>query len=446
MNIAIIGCGYVGLTTAAVLANCGYKVKAVEIDHKRLSVLKQGKSFFYEIGVDELIKEALDSKNLFFGDKVEDSIGDAEVIFSCVGTPDKDDGSSNLDFVYDVAEKVSRYAHDGSIFVQKSTVPVGTGQRIKALFNKAGKKIDYVSNPEFLREGTAISDSLWFDRAVAGGKSKKAVNKVLDIYKNVEAQRDRLGKIARITPLSANFTSQYFAVSRSSAELIKVTANTFLALKISFANNIALLSDAAGADVKSVMDAVGADKRIGRSFLNAGRGYGGGCFPKDVDGLIHSSAQHGVDIDIMRAAANINSSMPAYVVNKAEKVFGASFKGQPVAILGLSFKPSTSDTRRSPAIVIANLLAKHGALVSAYDPVANEEAKPDLDSSIVCVKSAQEAIKNAKCVFITTEWPEFIDTEAINLYKRSGVELIVDCMNSILAEVDGIAVCGVGRL
>src|SRR5690606_18543443 len=301
-TITVLGAGYVGLSTAALLAHAGYKVYAIEPNQERLKVIKQGRSFFYEQGLDPVIKAAMDAGNLIATDSYEESVPHSSVVFSSVGTPDNPDGSSNLTYVFEAAKEAAKHLQPGSIYVQKSTVPVGTGRRVIAEFEKLRKDISYVSNPEFLREGTALYDTLYFDRVVVGGDDKQAVEDVLDIYRQLEANRDKIADLAGVDKDPRH--GQYIATGLNSAELIKVTSNAFLALKISFANSIAVLADKVDADIVEVMDAVGADERIGRKFLNAGRGYGGGCFPKDVSGLIASGLENGVDLEIMQAASS----------------------------------------------------------------------------------------------------------------------------------------------
>ena len=319
-TITVLGAGYVGLTTAALLAHAGYKVYAIEPNKKRLDVIKTGKSFFFEEGLDPVIKQAIDSGNLIATDSYEESVPHSSIVFSCVGTPDNPDGSSNLTYVFSAAEQAASLMQEGAIYVQKSTVPVRTGERIIELFESLGKHFPYVSNPEFLREGTALYDTLFFDRVVVGGSDKKAVTTILDTYRDLEAARDTIAALADVQSVPRN--GKYIATSLNSAELIKVSANAFLALKISFANSIAKLADKVDADVVEVMDAVGADERIGRAFLNAGRGYGGGCFPKDVSGLISSGLENGIDLEVMQAAQALNRSMPGYVVEKLKNNIG----------------------------------------------------------------------------------------------------------------------------
>lgn len=333
-----------------------------------------------------------------------------------------------------------------SIYIQKSTVPVGTGKQIEEQFNNDGRKLAYVSNPEFLREGTAVTDSLWFDRIVVGGNNKKANQQVIDLYKSIEKHRDSISKLAKLKG-PKNHKGEYFTSNRNSAELIKVTSNAFLALKISFANSIAKLADNADADVVEVMDAVGADKRIGRAFLNAGRGYGGGCFPKDVSGLIASADEHGVEMSIMTAATEVNESMAGYISNKAKDVLG-DLKTKKIAVLGLAFKAGTSDARRSPGVKLANILARNGSLVSVYDPKANHEASEDLRRDITICKDINTAIKDADAIFVATAWPEFSGAKLVDWKKLMKGNLLIDCDNSFdPSDVvkAGLEYMGVGR-
>jgi UDPglucose 6-dehydrogenase len=426
-TITVLGAGYVGLTTAALLAHAGYTVHIVEPNPERLRVIKQGKSFFFEHGLDPVIKMAIDAGSLLPTDSYEDSVPHSHVIFSCVGTPDNPDGSSNLSYVFAAAEQTAKLAKPDSIYVQKSTVPVGTGVKIEAIFAEADTTLEYVSNPEFLREGTALSDTLFFDRVVVGGRNQDAVNTVTNIYMALEDFRDHIAHIAKI-PLSIR-GNQYITTTLNSAELIKVTSNAFLALKISFANSIALLADKAGADVIEVMDAVGADSRIGRAFLNAGRGYGGGCFPKDVSGLIASGLDYGVDLEIMHAAQTVNTAMPGYIVDRLQDNLDGSLTGKHVAVLGLAFKAGTSDARRSPGITIANMFHRAGAIVYAYDPQAIYEASEALDDEIILADSIEHAITDAAATVITTEWPEFLEYPAVEFATKMAGTTLFDTVN-----------------
>lgn len=444
-TITVLGAGYVGLTTAAILANSGYKVYLIEPNPKRLEIIKTGRSFFFEQGIDPLIEKAVGESSLIPTDSYERAIPRSQFVFSCVGTPDNPDGSSNLSYVFSAAETAAQLMKPGTIYIQKSTVPVGTGQKVSELISQRQKDFSYVSNPEFLREGTALSDSLYFDRIVVGGNNHAANQKVLDIYVSIETGRDKIAKLAN-TPVKET-SGEYIETNLNGAELVKVTANAFLALKISFANSIAKLADQAGADVIEIMDAVGADRRIGRAFLGAGRGYGGGCFPKDVSGLISSAEEHGVDMPIMAAATDVNESMAGYIANKTKDLLG-TLEGKQIAVLGLAFKAGTSDSRRSPGVKLANILDKNGAKVLAYDPEANGEAKEDLRSGVKVVKSIKEATKSTDAVFIATKWPEFLSYDLSVLADDMKGNLFVDAENAYTiedVEKAGLQYTGIGR-
>lgn len=446
MNVTIIGSGYVGTTAAALFALSGHKVTALDIDENKVKTINSGKAPFFEDGLNETIAEGVKSNSLTATTDYKTAMENADFIFSCVGTPDNPDGSSDLQYVFKAAETAAAHIKPGAIYIQKSTVPVGTGRKVIKLLPD---NVPYVSNPEFLREGTAIYDTLLFDRVVAGGDDQSAVKKVLDVHRSVEKNASKIAKIAglEIEDKLSDHSGSYVPGHLESAELIKVTANAFLALKISFANSIAKLADAASADVNEVMDAVGADKRIGRAFLNAGRGYGGGCFPKDVSGLISSAAEYGVDMPIMTAATDVNESMPGYIANKAQEILG-TLNGKKVAVLGLSFKAGTSDARKSPGVKLANLLDKAGAKVSAYDPHANGEAEEELKDDVTVCESSLEAVKESEAVFITTAWSEFKNIDLAEVKRMMSGDLLYDAdnaMNSENVRLSGLRYLSVGR-
>lgn len=444
-TITILGAGYVGLTTAALLAQSDYVVYVVEPNPKRLEAIQSGRSFFFEEGIDPIIKKGIDEGSLIATDSYEESVPDADIVFSCVGTPDNPDGSSNLSYVFGAAEEAAQYLKPGAVYVQKSTVPVGTGRKVIALLAEKSVDISYVSNPEFLREGTAVYDTLYFDRVVAGGDDETAITAVLDVYRQLEAHRDAIAAVGAIK--TGPRKGLYISTKLNSAELIKVTANAFLALKISFANSIAMLADRVDADVVEVMDAVGADERIGRAFLNAGRGYGGGCFPKDVSGLISSALQNGIDMEVMQSAQAINAAMPGYIVEKLKNQLG-TLEGKTVAVFGLAFKAGTSDVRKSPGVAIANTLSKANAKTIAYDPQANEEAQEDLRRDITLVEDPLKAVSGADAIIIATEWPEFKEFSLPDLTSRMQGNVLVDAVNIIdkqQATSQGLSYIGVGR-
>lgn len=427
MKIVVIGSGYVGTTLAALHATLDHQIISLDTDPQKVSIINSGKSPFYEEGLPELIKHGVAQGTLSATQDYKSAITDADIIFSCVGTPDKPDGSSDLSYIYEVAKSCAKYIKKDAIFVQKSTVPTGTGEKVSALLPNA---CHCVSNPEFLREGTAIADSLLTDRVVVGGKNKQAVQKVIALHKQTLNNTKKIASIAgiQLPDKTTKHKTDFVATNLESAELIKVSANAFLALKISFANSIAKLCDETGANIIEVMDGVGSDHRIGRAFLNAGRGYGGGCFPKDVSGLIASSLEYGVDMPIMTAATEVNQSMPGYIINKVGESYG-SFVDKKITVLGLAFKAGTSDTRRSPAIEIANRLSKLGAVVSTYDPEADDEAKNELEPNINIRPTLQASLKDVQIIFIATNWPEFTIENIQQVVKDKVV--IVDCMNSL---------------
>jgi UDPglucose 6-dehydrogenase len=454
MVVTIIGAGYVGLTDAAIFANAGFKVYAIDVNQERIDIIKSGRSFFHEANLDPLVANAITSGLLIPTTSYEEALSESDIIFSCVGTPDNPDGSSNLTYVYEVVEAVAGLIGESpKTFVQKSTVPVGTGEKIEQIFREHNSNVGYVSNPEFLREGSAIVDSLWFDRIVVGSKDRSASENVLNVYRQVNNQR---GNIAARANISASHgrdskAGEYITTSVNSAELIKVTANAFLATKITFANSIAKLADATNADIVEVMNAVGADPRIGRAFLNAGRGFGGGCFPKDVSGLISSGIEYGVEIDILHAVTQENDSMPGYIVEKAMESAGGSLAGKNVTVLGLAYKAGTSDVRRSPAVKIANLLIDQaGANVRAYDPIAmlDLNSKDLLNDDVTIVDDLEEAISNSDALFVATEWPEFTALAATKYSELMAGKTFVDCMNCFSPDAiraAGLTYVGVGR-
>jgi UDPglucose 6-dehydrogenase len=446
--VTILGTGYVGLSTAALFAAAGIKTYVIDPNKARLDSVRRGKSFFYEEGLDSLIAESISKGLIIATDSYKIAVPNSDIIISSVGTPQTEDGSTDLSYVLAAATEASKYLQPGSIYVQKSTVPVGTGTQIKNIFQKAGINIAYVSNPEFLRESTAIRDSLWFDRIVVGSENDIAMNKVISLYKRVEVSRETIANIAEITAPLKYEAGKYIKTSIESAELIKVVSNAFLATKISFANSIAKLADAVNADITEVMDAVGADSRIGRSFLNAGRGYGGGCLPKDVNGLISTGFKHGIDLKAIQAVQDVNESMPDYIITKLASLLRNKLEGKKIAVLGLAFKEGTSDVRRSPSIAIANKLADEGALVKAYDPQALEEAKPELNKKIVTETNISDAIEDADAVIIATDWHEITSFKLEDYAVLMSGNILFDTMNRL--DIDsvnnaGLRYVGIGR-
>ncbi len=447
--VTILGTGYVGLTTGALFAVAGIKTYLIDPNPERLDSVRQGKSFFYEEGLDPIVAEAVQSGQLIPTAVYAEAVPQSDIVISAVGTPDNPDGSSNLSYIFAAATEAAKHMRNSAVYVQKSTVPVGTGVKITQVFAQAGLKSAYVSNPEFLRESTALYDSLWFDRVVVGGKDQAALQQVMALYKLVETKRDAIAKLAGIMPPAKPIAGRYITTGLESAEMIKVVSNAFLALKISFANSIALLADKTDADILEVMDAVGADQRIGRAFLNASRGYGGGCFPKDVSGLIASGLELGVDLEIMQAAQAVNEYMPKYILEKLQNALDGSLVGRKIAVLGLAFKAGTSDARRSAGIAMANTLGAQGATVTAFDPQANEEAVPYLlRPDDVLVDNLAAAIDGVDAIIVATDWPEFVAHSPQDYAKAMRGKVFVDAMNHFdrtAVTAAGLTYIGVGR-
>lgn len=442
-TISIVGTGYVGLTTAAILSNIGYKVYTIDVDQKKIDTIKSGKSFFYEDGLDDFVKKGIDSGNLIPTLSYEESIPTSDIVFSCVGTPDREDGSPNLDYIFSAAQSVAQYAKQNIIFVQKSTVPVGTGRKVIEFIKNKNHDLQfsYISNPEFLAEGSAVFDTLNIDRLVIGGDNTEALEEVQKVFETVDTFVKSLDttkfagyaafyKSGKEVINSTPFIERVIRTNLESAELIKVTANAFLALKISFANSIAKLCDETNADVNEVMHGVGADHRIGKAFLYAGLGWGGGCFPKDVSGLVNVAKNYDIEMDIMNAAVDANDSMIDYMIHKMESLLG-NLEGKKIAVLGLSFKPGTSDVRKSQSIKLANKLVYKKAHLSAFDPQAMEEAQKTLDVSVSLKENINDTIKDADAVIIATEWKEFLNYNWSDAKSLMSGKLIVDARNRL---------------
>ena len=390
MNIGVMGCGYVGLVTGAVFADMGNDVAAVEIDQPKLAMLKAGEMPIFEPGLEEMVRRNLKEQRLAFTDDAGAAIERSDVIFIAVGTPPKSNGETDLSQVEAAARTIAAHMNRYKVVVNKSTVPVGTGNLVRRIIDQEKSdpevKFDVVSNPEFLREGSAIQDTLYPDRIVIGAPNKDVAMILLELYHSLER------------PM--------LLTDVASAEIIKYASNAFLATKISFINTIADLCERAGADVTQVAKGIGADHRIGSHFLQAGLGYGGSCFPKDVDSLIHTAAQLGIDVEILRAVTQVNRTRVDHFVSRVETEMGP-VSGKTIGILGLAFKPETDDMREAKSIEIIARLVELGAIVKAYDPVAMEKARPLLPASVTLTKNAYEAAEGAHAIALLTEWREF---------------------------------------
>ncbi|MFH1234247.1 MAG: UDP-glucose/GDP-mannose dehydrogenase family protein [Candidatus Diapherotrites archaeon] len=408
MEIAVIGTGYVGLVAGACFADLGNKVICVDVNKEKIELLKKGKSPIFEPGLDEMLSKNIKAGRISFTTDTADAVKKSQVIFIAVGTPQGENGESDLKYVEQAADTIGKALDGEKVIVNKSTIPVGTGSMVE---NKVARhykgKFHVVSNPEFLREGNAINDFLKPDRIVIGARDEKASKAMEELYR----------------PLGAKI----LFTDIESAELIKYGSNAMLATKISFINELAWLCDKVNANIDTVAEGIGLDSRIGPAFLKAGCGWGGSCFPKDVKALIHTAKKYGVDLKIPRAAEEANKRQKLLPVKKL-KAGLKSLKGKKIAMLGLSFKPDTDDMREAPSVEIANALLKEGAKVSAYDPVAMHEAGKIL-KGVKFAASPYEALDGADALVLVTEWNEFreIDFERIKRIMKN--PLIIDGRN-----------------
>ncbi|MDN4495104.1 UDP-glucose dehydrogenase family protein [Ureibacillus aquaedulcis] len=410
MKLSVVGTGYVGLVTGVCLAEIGHHVTCIDIDEIKIEKMKNSIVPIYEPGLTELMTKNMEEDRLVFTANHEEGFKDADIIFIAVGTPENEDGSANLTFVEEVALSIAKTAKKDTIVVTKSTVPVGTNDRLQILINENKLntiKVEVVSNPEFLREGSAIYDTFYGNRIVIGSNNEKAVQQLTELYK----------------PLAIPI----YSTDIRSAEMIKYASNAFLATKISFINEIANICERVGADVEKVAAGMGLDKRIGSAFLKAGIGYGGSCFPKDTKALIQIAGNVAYDFELLRGVVNVNKKQQRMVFEKLVENLG-NLQRKKIAVLGLAFKPNTDDIREAPSIIITNELTKAGAYVCAYDPIATENAKKTLDSSIVYAEKLEDAIKDADAAVILTEWSEIKNMD-LNIFKSMKYPLVIDGRN-----------------
>ena len=396
MKITVVGTGYVGLVSGACLSEVGVEVTCVDIDQKKIDNLKEGILPIYEPGLEELVKRNYQKGRLNFSTDLGDAIRGSEAAFIAVGTPPGEDGSADLKYVLAVADEIGKSMTNYLVVITKSTVPVGTAEKVRGSVAKAldlrdvDFGFDVASNPEFLKEGAAIEDFMKPDRIVVGVDSEEA-QKIMD-------------KLYR--PFTLNGHPVIF-MDIPSAEMTKYAANAMLATKISFMNDIANLCEIMGADVNLVRRGIGTDPRIGNKFIYPGIGYGGSCFPKDVKALARTGRENGHVMRILEAVEEVNNAQKSVVFNKINAYFGGNLQGKTIAFWGLSFKPNTDDMREAPSVVIANLLLDAGATVRAYDPVAMEEAKHQLGDCITYCESDMDAVQGADALALITEWSEF---------------------------------------
>ena len=416
MKISVAGTGYVGLVTGVCLSEKGHNVTCVDIDEKKVETMKKGISPIYEEGLEELMKKNYAEGRLDYTTDYEAAYKSSDVIFIAVGTPERSDGSANLDYIKSVATQIAQSIEKDTLIVIKSTVPIGTNEKIEQYIRKnlkEGIHIELASNPEFLAQGTAVRDTLHAARIVIGTESEWASNIMQEIYKP--------------------FDIPMVLTNRNSAEMIKYASNDFLALKISYMNDIANLCEIVGANVEDVAKGMSYDDRIGSKFLRAGIGYGGSCFPKDTKALHWLSAQNGYELKTVKAAIEVNEQQKLKLMRAAaEKV--DSFEGMNVAVLGLTFKPGTDDLRESPAIPNIEYLLERGANVFTFDPVGVENAKKKFGDKIVYTKTAKEALKDAQLCFIMTEWKEVKDLTPEDFKEMMSECVIYDGRNCYLPE------------
>ncbi|MEH7514757.1 UDP-glucose/GDP-mannose dehydrogenase family protein [Gottfriedia acidiceleris] len=413
MKISILGTGYVGLTTGVCLAEIGHSVTCIDINELKIKNLCAGISPIYEPGIEELITNNIKLGKLSFTTSYDKGLEDAKVIIVAVGTPQREDGAANLSYLEGAAIDIAKNIKKDVIIAIKSTVPVGTNEIVKEIIQQNCSKdivIDVVSNPEFLRQGSAIKDTLEADRIIIGSNNQESARIVEELYK----------------PLSVPI----LITSIRSAEMIKYASNAFLAIKISYINEIANLCEALGANVEDVAKGMGKDKRIGEAFLYAGIGYGGSCFPKDVKALLHTAELNGIEFGCLKETISINNFQRELLVKKAIERFGI-LKEKKIACLGLSFKPDTDDMREAPSINIINSLTELGAEVIAYDPVAIENAKKILGSNITFASSINECVTDTDAIFIVTEWREFRELDLSSILNKMKNPIIFDGRNCL---------------
>ncbi|MCM2535845.1 UDP-glucose/GDP-mannose dehydrogenase family protein [Neobacillus pocheonensis] len=411
MNISVVGTGYVGLVTGVALSHIGHQITCIDIDESKVLRMRQGISPIFEPGLEELMIKNIEAGRLFFTTNHREGFKGKDVIYIAVGTPEKEDGSANLTFIEKVIEDIASNVENDIIVVTKSTVPVGTNHYIKGLLKASmpsDLKIEVVSNPEFLREGSSVYDTFNGDRIVIGADNEEAAKVIEEINKP--------------------FGVPIYKTDIKSAEMIKYASNAFLATKISFVNEIANICEKLGADVESVACGMGMDKRVGSMFLNAGIGYGGSCFPKDTKALTQIAANIDHDFELLKAVITVNNNQQQRLIEKATERFG-SLVGKRVAILGLSFKPNTDDMREAASIITSKQLIANGTHVIAYDPIAIENARRILPSEVKYAQSFEEAITEADMVFLLTDWAEFKDVN-LNVYvEKMNQPVIFDGRN-----------------
>lgn len=418
MNIAIVGTGYVGLVTGTCFAEMGVNVTCVDVMEEKIESLKKGIIPIYEPGLEDMVHRNFQAGRLRFTTDLAEVLDEVEVVFSAVGTPPDEDGSADLKYVLEVARTIGRGINKYILVVTKSTVPVGTARKVKAVIqeelDKRGVEVgfDVASNPEFLKEGNAVDDFMKPDRVVVGVESEQARRLMEKLYKPFMMNNYRL-----------------IFTDIPSAEMIKYAANSMLATRISFMNDIANLCEIVGADIEAVKKGIGSDTRIGKKFLNAGCGYGGSCFPKDVKALIRTGDEYGYGMELLKAVERVNERQKTVLFDKIQKHYEGNVKGKHFGLWGLSFKPATDDMREAPSLVLIGQLLEAGATVKAFDPVAMEEAKRRLGDRIGYAANMYDALTDADAMIIVTEWQEFKVPKFTFIEKALKEKVIFDGRN-----------------
>lgn len=423
MNIAIVGTGYVGLVSGTCFAEMGINVTCVDIDSNKISRLQKGDIPIYEPGLEEMVLRNVAAGRLKFTTDLCSILDDVEVVFSAVGTPPDEDGSADLKYVLAVAKTFGQNIKKYTIIVTKSTVPVGTAQKVRDVINaelknrNADIEFDVASNPEFLKEGAAIKDFMTPDRVVVGTDSERAKKVMARLYKPFMLSGDRM-----------------IFTDIPSAEMIKYAANSMLATRISFMNDIANLCELVGADVNMVRKGIGSDTRIGRKFLYPGCGYGGSCFPKDVKALIKTAQKAGYDMQVLRAVEAVNERQKSILFDKLSRYYSGELKGKTIAMWGLSFKPETDDMREAPALVLIDKLTAAGCKVKVYDPIAMNECRRRIGDKVEYCTDMYEAVVDADALLLVTEWNQFRMPSLPVLKKAMNSYVIIDGRNIYDAE------------
>ena len=419
MNIAIVGTGYVGLVTGACFADTGVNVTCVDVDENKVEALKQGRVPIYEPGLDELVAKNYKADRLKFTTSLEEVLNGQDVVFCAVGTPPDEDGSADLKYVLQVARTIGQHLNKYLVVVTKSTVPVGTASKIRNAINEelakrgADVEFDVASNPEFLKEGSAIKDFMSPDRVVIGVDSDRAKAILTRLYKPF---------------MVVNFRVIFMDIP--SAEMTKYAANSMLATRISFMNDIANLCELVGADVNMVRAGIGSDNRIGRKFLYAGCGYGGSCFPKDVKALVKTASDCGYPMEVLQAVESVNERQKSILFRKLQRVFGDEpLAGKTITLWGLAFKPETDDMREAPALVMIDLLKKAGCKVRAYDPIAMDECKRRVGDAVTYCDNMYDALDGTEALLLLTEWKQFRLPDWNEVKRRMKRHLVIDGRN-----------------